>query len=533
MSNNDYPRNNYPNNNGEYDPYAVDYEQNDPYGDIGYEDYGAAESFDASYYDQQDSEYTDNHYYQNDQSDRGLYMANGEPSGGRRRRGGNRRNVFESDMDSVSDGGYSVRSSLVRTPASQHSAADIDIFGEYRNKSSDPGRYANYAPSTDSMINLIENRRTYRPTGSVTSFSQNASWVSGQARSGIDFAPADFVLNDSPYPSWSDPNQIPLSKEEIEDIFKDLKNKLGFQKDNMENVYEMFMVMLDSRASRMSPLMALLTLHSDYIGGDHANYRRWYFSAQLDHDTPVVQNDTLSNFVENWRAKMNSMSQYDKTRQIALWLLIWGESSNLRFCPELLCFLFKLAEDYYKSPICQQKVEPESNTFFLENVVTPIYEFLRDQGYQLINGKYFKRERDHDRTIGYDDLNETFWTPEGLRQLKFEDKTTIMDLSPETRWLSIRNIVYSKSITKTFKEKRTISHFITNFSRIWILHLVVYYYYLIFVANFIYDSQFELKNPNNSEGLDSSGVKKPLPDVTPQRFSLAAAGGALAPFIGI
>ncbi|PVV00328.1 hypothetical protein BB560_005296, partial [Smittium megazygosporum] len=173
------------------------------------------------------------------------------------------------------------------------------------------------------------------------------------------------------------------------------------------------------------------------------------------------------------------------------------------------------------------------NTFFLENVVTPIYEFLRDQGYQLINGKYFKRERDHDRTIGYDDLNETFWTPEGLRQLKFEDKTTIMDLSPETRWLSIRNIVYSKSITKTFKEKRTISHFITNFSRIWILHLVVYYYYLIFVANFIYDSQFELKNPNNSEGLDSSGVKKPLPDVTPQRFSLAAAGGALAPFIGI
>ncbi|KIJ31382.1 glycosyltransferase family 48 protein, partial [Sphaerobolus stellatus SS14] len=36
-----------------------------------------------------------------------------------------------------------------------------------------------------------------------------------------------------PYPAWSNDRQIPLSKEEIEDIFLDLTQKFGFQKDSM------------------------------------------------------------------------------------------------------------------------------------------------------------------------------------------------------------------------------------------------------------------------------------------------------------
>ena len=44
------------------------------------------------------------------------------------------------------------------------------------------------------------------------------------------------------------------------------------------------MTLLDSRASRMSPNQALLTVHADYIGGTHANYRKWYFAAQLNLD---------------------------------------------------------------------------------------------------------------------------------------------------------------------------------------------------------------------------------------------------------
>ena len=38
------------------------------------------------------------------------------------------------------------------------------------------------------------------------------------------------------YPAWSSERSIPLSKEEIEDIFLDLTQKFGFQRDSMRNM---------------------------------------------------------------------------------------------------------------------------------------------------------------------------------------------------------------------------------------------------------------------------------------------------------
>lgn len=38
------------------------------------------------------------------------------------------------------------------------------------------------------------------------------------------------------YPAWSADRQIPMSTEEIEDIFLDLTQKFGFQRDSMRNL---------------------------------------------------------------------------------------------------------------------------------------------------------------------------------------------------------------------------------------------------------------------------------------------------------
>lgn len=38
------------------------------------------------------------------------------------------------------------------------------------------------------------------------------------------------------YPAWSTERHIPLSKEEIEDVFLDLSQKFGFQRDSMRNM---------------------------------------------------------------------------------------------------------------------------------------------------------------------------------------------------------------------------------------------------------------------------------------------------------
>ena len=46
---------------------------------------------------------------------------------------------------------------------------------------------------------------------------------------------SDIPGSKEPYPAWSAERQIPMSMEEIEDIFLDLTHKFGFQKDSMRN----------------------------------------------------------------------------------------------------------------------------------------------------------------------------------------------------------------------------------------------------------------------------------------------------------
>ncbi|KAG6889590.1 1,3-beta-D-glucan synthase [Termitomyces sp. Mi166 len=336
------------------------------------------------------------------------------------------------------------------------------------------------------------------------------------------------------YPAWSSERQIPLSKEEIEDIFLDLTQKFGFQRDSMRNMFDFLMQLLDSRASRMSPNQALLTLHADYIGGHNANYRKWYFAAQLDLDDAIghVQNPglnrlkskrgkekkpshekSLNNALERWRQAMHNMSQYDRLRQIALYLLLWGEAAQVRFVPECLCFIFKCADDYYRSPECQNRVEPVPEGLYLKNVVKPLYRFMRDQGYEVVDGKFVRKEKDHDEIIGYDDVNQLFWYPEGIARIVLTDKTRLVDLPPAQRWMKFNQVDWNRAFFKTYYEKRSFGHLLVNFNRIWVIHIAMYYFYTSFNSPTIYQ-------PKNS----------PSAALT---WSVTALGGAVATVIMI
>ncbi|KAJ6511511.1 1,3-beta-glucan synthase [Mycena vitilis] len=313
------------------------------------------------------------------------------------------------------------------------------------------------------------------------------------------------------YPAWSAERHIPLSKEEIEDIFLDLTQKFGFQRDSMRNMFDFLMHQLDSRASRMSPNQALLTLHADYIGGQHANYRKWYFAAQLDLDDAVghTQNPGLNRLksqkgklsgngrrpkatkalhtaLERWRQAMHGMSQYDRLRQIALYLLCWGEGAQVRFCPEAMCFIFKCADDYYRSPECQNRVEPIPEGMYLRSVVRPLYRFIRDQGYEVVEGKFVRRERDHEHIIGYDDVNQLFWYPEGIARIALQDKTRLVDIPPAQRFMQFDRIDWNRAFFKTYYEKRSFGHLLVNFNRIWIIHISMYFFYTAYNSPAVY-----------------------------------------------
>ena len=320
--------------------------------------------------------------------------------------------------------------------------------------------------------------------------------------------PAGGYRQREPYPAWTAEHQIPLSKEEIEDIFIDLTNKFGFQKDSMRNMYDYLMILLDSRASRMSPAQALVTLHADFIGGEHANYRKWYFAAQLDLDDAIgkAQNPglaratsirrpgasaanakaaalqgaaskSLESAATRWRDAMNKMNDYDRLRQIALWLLCWGEGGQVRFVPECLCFIFKCADDYYRSPECQNRMDPVPEGLYLRAVVKPLYRFLRDQVFEVVDGKFVKKEKDHDKIIGYDDVNQLFWYPEGIARIVLNDRTRLVDVPPTQRFMKFDKIDWNRVFFKNYKEKRSFLHLLVNFNRIWILHISVFWFY--------------------------------------------------------
>ena len=72
--------------------------------------------------------------------------------------------------------------------------------------------------------------RHYSTSGaSVDSHMTGASGMTGNPF-------ADIPGSGEPYPAWSADRQIPMSTEEIEDIFLDLAQKFGFQRDSMRNM---------------------------------------------------------------------------------------------------------------------------------------------------------------------------------------------------------------------------------------------------------------------------------------------------------
>ncbi|KAI9323289.1 1,3-beta-glucan synthase [Dichotomocladium elegans] len=294
------------------------------------------------------------------------------------------------------------------------------------------------------------------------------------------------------YPNWELPG-APVPTSEIHLIFHNHGRKFGFQHDNVNNMLDHLLTMLDSRSARMTRRKALWSLHADYIGGEHANYRKWYFAAHLGLDTEASPRTPTGLLLEEakreWRERMESMTDMARMSQLALYLLIWGEAATLRYTPELLCFLFKVADDAG----IQQQHPPG---YFIDHIITPLYNFARDQSYQFIKGQCVRREKDHNGIIGYDDMNQLFWDRQSISHLVLRDGRLLKDVPPHERFTVLANVQWDASFTKTFYESRSWLHLLTNFSRIWILHISIFWYYMATNLDFLYlsssDSHLEL-----------------------------------------
>jgi 1,3-beta-glucan synthase len=407
-----------------------------------------------------------------------------------------------------------------------------------------------YGRSTDSLSQMGDRRGYGRPPSSQISYGGNRSSGASTPIYGMDYPPG-FSNPREPWPAWTTENQIPLSKEEIETIFNELQQKFGFQMDSVRNMYDHMMTLLDSRASRMTPNQALLSLHADFIGGENANYRKWYFAAQVDLDDAVgfaniklgktnkrtrkareaakkarggqadertledLEGDYSLEAAEyRWTTKMNQMSQHDRARQMALYLCCWGEANQVRFVPECLCFIFKCCDDYLRSPECQSRHEPLEEGYYLNNVITPLYKYIRDQGYEILNGKYVRREKDHNSVIGYDDINQLFWYAQGIERIVLQDKTRLIDVPQSQRFFKFGQVEWKKVFFKTYRETRSWFHMATNFNRIWIIHITTFWFYTSFNSPTLL-----MKDYKQSELPDPAGAAQ---------WAAVALGGSVA-----
>ncbi|SCU86383.1 LAFA_0E00408g1_1 [Lachancea sp. 'fantastica'] len=357
---------------------------------------------------------------------------------------------------------------------------------------------------------------------------------------------------DAQYPAWCQDDEVPVTQVELKDIFEDLTAKFGFQQSSKENMFHHLLSQLDSRASRSCAASALVSLHASYVGGNEANFKKWYFAAQLDLDEEVgFQNMKLhgkarkhnldlakkrgvsvdehlqkwkeeeEEFIKShpnvsntptklkddtnyritalkWKMKMRQLEPAQMARQLALYFLCWGEANQIRYTPECLCFIYKCALDHDCSTESEcQKSKPEYS--YLNEIVTPLYRFLRSQMYNVDsqNGKLIRLEKDHKDIIGYDDVNQLFWYPEGIERLVLESGERLIDKPRHERFNALKDVQWSKAFYKTYKETRTWMHCATNFNRIWIIHLSTFWFFTSFNAPTLYTKDYVqlLDNP--------------------------------------
>lgn len=295
-----------------------------------------------------------------------------------------------------------------------------------------------------------------------------------------------------------------IMKKQLNAIFDGLVKKFGFQESNKDNMFDYLISLWESRSCRMREhannksdmltIDALLSIYKDYIWGPCSNFTKWYTFVYGNGNIPT------------WMLRMThdndvTIQIQEMVLQLSLWLLIWGEANNLRVMPELLCFIFDLmnselyldsnAEEIPKKNLnCNgyilkqqhlhspNKVEINDGTplkncpNFLIDVVNPIYEFIQ---FQLT----WNKKNDHSHIIGYDDINQCFWTKDVIKNFKLKNGENYYDLPPEVKYHKFNEIEWSKSLRKTFKESRTWLHLITNFHRIWVLHFSTFWYFSV------------------------------------------------------
>uniref|UniRef100_A0A0E0JJS1 1,3-beta-glucan synthase n=1 Tax=Oryza punctata TaxID=4537 RepID=A0A0E0JJS1_ORYPU len=245
----------------------------------------------------------------------------------------------------------------------------------------------------------------------------------------------------------------------IRDLLDWLSLAFGFQKSNVENQRENLVLLLANIGTRTAGQDHLLVDTVNKLWKKILqNYQSWCHYLHVSSSFMNVETGTGQN------------KQQLMLLHIGLYLLIWGEASNVRFMPECLCYIFHqmarqlhkmIEENYFQSP---PGFEEEGS--FLKTAIEPIYKVLQKEAHKSKGGT-----AGHSTWRNYDDLNEHFWSEKCFARLNWP-------------WDLTADFFYQGRTTSTkpktnFVEVRTFLHIFRSFNRMWMFFILAFQAMLI------------------------------------------------------
>ncbi|GMJ00719.1 glucan synthase-like 7, callose synthase 7, Arabidopsis thaliana glucan synthase-like 7 [Hibiscus trionum] len=248
------------------------------------------------------------------------------------------------------------------------------------------------------------------------------------------------------------------------DIFYWLSSVLGFQKGNTANQREHLILLLANIHTRRKDLgrydeveatiRTIRQLKNEFF----SNYELW---CKYMHIPSCTRNNEKYPEAEKQRRHLI---------YIALYLLIWGEASNIRFMPECICYIFhKMANDVHQilSTTNTTQIPAES---FLSTVIKPIYLILSKEA-----GKNKEGKASHSQWSNYDDLNECFWSK--MCSSELHNQKEGMPLPPADKILNQFFVGNQFNIGRwkpksNFVEVRTFWQLYRSFDRMWLFFIM-------------------------------------------------------------
>lgn len=281
-----------------------------------------------------------------------------------------------------------------------------------------------------------------------------------------------FDYPDSLISNYFDPDNLPANTigsvaSIIIPIAQEIARIHGFQIDNTRNQAEHVIMLLvnEIKEYEANPVVqylpALLRMHNRLFD----NYKIWCDRLGI---APLFMSRVT-------HTNVSSMETF--LEDILIYFMIWGESGNLRHCPECLCFLFHKILGYHQYFNVLKIKNSRYPGHFLDMVVIPIYDVF---------AAGMKGGKDHDERKTYDDFNEFFWYPNCLIYVIYEDEIAPIipsqysrsgthALPKETSFSDKIHIAIGlQNSSKTYVEKRSWLHPLSSLKRIFEWHVVTF-----------------------------------------------------------